>query len=231
MQQAMSIVPRPTTRLGSIMSVFKYPTPRTAWDTPCPITTLGRLRAVWFFCITFIPCFIHAIVDTIYQLEIFPTIFSVSPQVSGFLGGQTLTITGSGFNADCSDTVVSLGGAANCSITSCSDSVITCVAGSTNSAAAAPFLSTPGLLLRLWFNFYVGNSISAFALNSKYPSQPDFTEITLNGLQVWTSRDYLSNVQLNLFSGASNELRTNLLATGQLIFFTSWHLRLTIFYS
>lgn len=71
-----------------------------------------------------------------------PTITSVSPTV-GNLGGQNLTITGTGFSAYPSKNSVSVGGVP-CQVVSSSNEAITCSLGPTNSTSIPKAISTNG---------------------------------------------------------------------------------------
>lgn len=93
-----------------------------------------------------------------------------------------MTITGTGFNADCSRTQVSIGNGGNCPIVSCTDSEIKCIVGPMP-LQPSPLTSTTGLVLKLWWNSLAQNSINAFLLDSRYPNSPDTTMLSLNGLQ------------------------------------------------
>ena len=122
------------------------------------------------------------VLDVIYQTVIFPQITLVTPSVSGLLGGQTVLITGSGFNANCANTVVSLG-VANCTVTSCTSTTISCIVEAAAAPAQAPFASTTGLTLKLWWNWYYCYCSSTFAQNPNYPSNPATILTSLNGMQ------------------------------------------------
>ncbi len=112
----------------------------------------------------------------IYQTIIFPQITSVTPAISGLLGGQTVLITGSGFNSTCANTVVSFG-VANCTVISCTSTTISCVAGSAVAPATAPFPSTTGLTLKLWWN-----CCSNFP-KTPVTANPNVIQTSLNGMQ------------------------------------------------
>ena len=108
---------------------------------------------------------------------------SVSPSVSGLLGGQTVTITGGGFDALCSNTTVSLGGVANCAIVTCTSYTITCIAGAAPTPASMPYSSSTGLRTQLWWNTPAIGVPNLISYLPAYPNHPSVTYITNNGMQ------------------------------------------------
>eukprot|EP00039_Didymoeca_costata_P018192 m.332487 g.332487 ORF g.332487 m.332487 type:complete len:4620 (+) comp16956_c0_seq1:136-13995(+) len=88
-----------------------------------------------------------------YVLTVFPQVEfdAQSPRVSGSLGGQVVTITGSGFHAsskDCSANKVQLAGI-DCPVLTCTSSQLTCRVAAFNSSLVA-VRGTTGLISREW---------------------------------------------------------------------------------
>jgi hypothetical protein len=142
----------------------------------------------------------HNTLDAIFETVIFPTISSVSPSVSGALGGQELTIVGAGFGQDClNNAVIKLPTGSSCDIVFCSDSVIRCVVGAAQNETT--FQSTTGLVSKFWWGAPTGG-LNSFN-NARYPNSPNSTLVTLNGLMGWRndfSDVYQQQVRLILFS-------------------------------
>ena len=69
-----------------------------------------------------------------FEFAALPTINLVSPNI-GNVGGQYLTITGTGFSTNLANNFVSVDGSA-CSVTSASNSQLTCTLGSKDSSSS-----------------------------------------------------------------------------------------------
>ena len=119
-----------------------------------------------------------------YQLVLYPKIDSLSSQLSGSNGGQTLVISGSGFNAvDCSTNVILLQGVP-CIVTACTQTSLSCTVGPAPSQAlgSGPYASSRGLLQRVYWNSGWG-TIPSLVSSPKYPNSPDITRVQGDSLQ------------------------------------------------
>jgi hypothetical protein len=121
--------------------------------------------------------------DTPFMVTVFPIVNRLSSKLSGSNGGQTLTITGSGFNSvDCSNNVVTVQGIP-CSVVKCSDTSISCIVGRSfnQSLGKGPFATSRGLLHRVYWN--AGSyDLSTFNSNPLYPSSPGLIQNQADGL-------------------------------------------------
>ena len=123
--------------------------------------------------------------DTIYTTVIYPQITSLSASGSGALGGQRLTISGTGFNAqDCASNSVKLEGV-TCAVSECTSTQIVCTVGAAPAVSPRPYASTVGLTTKLWLDSASSslNSADSFTGDARYPSSPSVVTQTLNGLQ------------------------------------------------
>ena len=126
-----------------------------------------------------------------------PTITSISPSTSGDLGGNTVTISGHGFAATCSNNAVFLDGVA-CAILTCSNTQITCVAGPRSSVTASRSGSSRGVVNRVFSSYSAGTN---FAQDARYPNSPSQTLIDTRGLVGYgvNVADYYTQIVDTLF--------------------------------
>lgn len=113
--------------------------------------------------------------------EFFATITSMSIHESGTLGGQELTITGIGFDPNCAQNSVLLGGVP-CVPSVCSNTSIVCRIGALPAGLNGSLTSTTGLIAKFWWNAQAIYSAQAFTTNPRYPAQPDVTTLAFDGL-------------------------------------------------
>lgn len=116
--------------------------------------------------------------DDVFDLAVFPTMGSLSTHQSGLLGGQLLTITGTGFSEepDCANVEVDIAGVA-CSVESCTMNSLTCRVGTADSMPAAPFEGPRGLL---------------YSISDRFDSS-DYTNSTFSGGYQSISRNIRDN--------------------------------------
>lgn len=118
------------------------------------------------------------------MVTVYPTIASLSTQASGSNGGQTLAISGTGFNAqNCSANVVRLQGV-GCRVVACTATTLACVVGPApgQPLGAGPYAGTRGLLHRVYWNA-ASYDLNSFISNAKYLSgQADVTRVQSDAL-------------------------------------------------
>lgn len=97
------------------------------------------------FCFTL---FLILVLDQPYHIEFHPVVSSTSSASTGLHGGDKLTVTGTGFDANTCENNVVLAAGIDCRVLTCSSTEITCVLGAYN--ASVPAVSSRGLSLRVW---------------------------------------------------------------------------------
>ena len=91
-----------------------------------------------------------------FMLSHVATVEKITPQTSGMLGGDRITIKGAGFPKDSSAAQVSIAGVP-CSVLTSSDTEIVCVLGPYNASAPPPPVGMDqpgdrGVDARIWFD-------------------------------------------------------------------------------
>jgi hypothetical protein len=123
-------------------------------------------------------------VSTPYQVLVYPKITALSSQRSGSNGGQTLTITGVGFDAsNCAAHSVMLQGV-TCAVTACTATTLSCTVGPAPAQPlqGGPYATTRGLLHRIYWNS-ASHSMGSFTSNPNYPNYPSVTRVQGDALQ------------------------------------------------
>ena len=110
------------------------------------------------------------------MITVYPTVTSIEPRTSGDLGGNTITINGHGFSTVCGNNDVKLDGV-SCSIVTCTNTQITCIAGPKANVTGDRRVGTRGAYTRVWFNFN-GNFNTP-----RYPNFPNYTMTQTEALQ------------------------------------------------
>eukprot|EP00048_Salpingoeca_helianthica_P015090 m.224971 g.224971 ORF g.224971 m.224971 type:complete len:4030 (+) comp16594_c0_seq1:296-12385(+) len=121
--------------------------------------------------------------DWPYDLKVYPVINSLSTNLSGTNGGQTLTVFGSGFEgADCAQNTIIVSGVP-CNITQCTQTTLSCVIGpAPQTLPSGPFASSRGLLHRIYYNLYGSVYVDSMVSHPRFPNSPDIIRVNAEGL-------------------------------------------------
>ena len=89
---------------------------------------------------------------TAYHVQVYPKVTALSLQSSALLGGQTIVVSGTGFDAgNCSKNEVILAGS-HCTVVSCTGTTITCIIGQApSSLVKLSFATSRGLRIRSYY--------------------------------------------------------------------------------
>lgn len=118
--------------------------------------------------------------NTGHVLTLVPRIASLSTQISGALGGDTLVIQGHGFSANCDSNEVTVAGVL-CTITSCSNTQIECTTGNSSSALTSSSPQIPGTAGVRRKQWNEGVSDLDFETSVSEYTNPDVIDTALDG--------------------------------------------------